>query len=62
VLDASYYRYYTSADAGSIGYVGGLKYAFSSDSYARLVTALGSTAPPSATDAQVSAYADNYFE
>jgi hypothetical protein len=33
VLDASYYRYYTPADAGSVGYVGGLKYAFSSVSY-----------------------------
>ncbi len=51
-----------SADAGSIGYVGGLKYAFSSDSYARLQTALGSTTPQAATDAQVAAYADNYFE
>jgi YD repeat-containing protein len=62
VLDTRYYRYYTSADAGSIGYVGGLKYAFGPESYARLVTALGSTAPTSATDSQVSAYADNYFE
>ena len=62
VLDTYYYRYYTPADAGSTGYVGGLKYAFGPESYARLVTALGSTAPTSATDSQVSAYADNYFE
>ena len=62
VLDTCYYRYYTPADAGSTGYVGGLKYAFGPESYARLVTALGSTAPTAATDSQVSAYADNYFE
>ena len=62
VLDTYYYRYYTSADAGSIGYVGGLKYVFGPRSYARLVTALGSTAPTSAADSQVSPYADEYFE
>src|SRR5207248_1914983 len=36
VLDTSYYRYYTPADAGTTGYVGGLKYAFGPQSYGRL--------------------------
>jgi RHS repeat-associated protein len=62
VLDTYYYRYYTSADAGSIGYVGGLKYAFGPQSYGRLVTALGSTAPGAAGDSDVAPYADNYFQ
>jgi RHS repeat-associated protein len=62
VLDTDYYRYYTPLDAGTAGYSGGLKYVFGTESYARLVTALGSTPPTSATDAQVSAYADNYFQ
>ena len=50
VLDTDYYRYYTPADASSGGYVGGLKYVFNSDSYARLTAALGSTSPMDATD------------
>src|SRR5262249_33222077 len=58
--DTSYYRYYTADDQGTIGYVHGLKYAFSPASYARVVAAVGS--PLTATDAQVSAYADNYYE
>jgi RHS repeat-associated protein len=62
ILDTSYYRYYTPADAGNGGYVGGLKYAYGPDSYARLVTALGSTPPGSATDSQVSAYADDFYQ
>jgi RHS repeat-associated protein len=62
VLDTSYYRYYTSADAGDGGYVGGLKYAFGPDSDARLVAALGSTAPADASDDQVAAYADDAFQ
>jgi RHS repeat-associated protein len=59
-LDTSYYRYYTAADAGSTGYTHGLKYAFSTDSYARLAAAVGN--PLAATDSQVAPYADNYFE
>src|SRR5207244_7925037 len=35
-LDTKYYRYYTPTDAGTTGYVHGLKYAFSPQSYARL--------------------------
>jgi YD repeat-containing protein len=59
-ISTDYYRYYTSADAGSIGYVHGLKYMFSGASYARLAAAVGN--PQTATDSQVSAYADNYFQ
>ena len=51
-----------AAGEEGLGYVGGLKYAFGPQSYARLVTALGSTPPTSAADSQVSAYADEYFE
>ncbi len=60
VLDTSYYRYYTPDDAGSIGYVHGLKYAFSTGSYERLVAAVGD--PQTATDSDVAPYADNYFQ
>jgi RHS repeat-associated protein len=60
VIDTSYFRYYTEADAGTTGYIQGLKYYFSTDSYARLVAAVGN--PLTATDAQVAPYADNYFE
>ncbi len=59
-IDTSLYRYYTSADAGSIGYVHGLKYVFSPQSYARL--AAGVTGPLTATDSQIAPYADKYFE
>jgi hypothetical protein len=63
VLNTSYYRYYTQADItnGQAGYVHGLKYVFNPDSYARLTAALG-TNLASLTDAQVAAYADNYFQ
>ena len=60
VIDTSYYRYYTEDDAGTTGYIQGLKYYFSTDSYARLVAAVGD--PTTASDAQVAPYADNYFE
>src|SRR5439155_10135664 len=60
VIDTDYYRYYTSADAGTVGYVHGLKYLFSPQSYARL--AAGVSSPLTATDTQVAAYADKYFE
>jgi YD repeat-containing protein len=60
VLDVHYYRYYTPADAGTVGYVNGLKYYFSPASYARLVAAVGN--PSTATDAQVAPYADSYLQ
>jgi len=60
VLDTSLYRYYTPADAGSTGYVHGLKYVFTTQSYARL--GAGVTGPLTATDSQVAPYADKYFE
>src|SRR5262249_8513375 len=59
VLDTKYYRYYTSPESG-IGYAGGLKYVFGPQSYARLVAAVG--VPTSATDNEVKAYADDYFQ
>jgi RHS repeat-associated protein len=59
-IDTSYYRYYTDADAGAIGYIQGVKYYYSTASYARLVAAVGD--PRTATDDQVAPYADNYFE
>jgi RHS repeat-associated protein len=59
-IDTSYYRYYTEADAGTTGYIHGLKYAYDTNSYARLVTAVGN--PQTATDAQVAPYAANYFQ
>ncbi len=60
VLDTTYYRYYTPADIGTTGYVGGLKYVFHPDSYARLAAAV--SAPTAGTDAQVAPYADAYYE
>jgi hypothetical protein len=60
LIDTKYYRYYTSTDAGTIGYVHGLKYVFSPQSYARLTAGVAS--PLTATDAQVSPYADDYYE
>ncbi len=60
VLDTSYFRYYTQADAGKQGYIQGLKYYFSTDSYARLVAAVGN--PLTATDAKVAPYADDYYQ
>jgi hypothetical protein len=58
-IDTDYYRYYTPADSGT-GYVHGLKYVFSAASYARLAADIGN--PLTATDSQVSGYADKYFE
>jgi RHS repeat-associated protein len=60
VLDTTYFRYYTPADAGTTGYVHGLKYYVTPQSYARLVAAVGT--PTTATDAQVTTYADDYFQ
>jgi YD repeat-containing protein len=60
VIDTTYYRYYTSADVGTIGYIHGLKYMFSPPSYARMAADLSN--PLTATDAQVSPYADTYYQ
>ena len=60
VIDISYHRYYTSSDAGSIGYVHGLKYLFSPSSYARMAADLSN--PLTATDSQVAPYADDYYQ
>jgi hypothetical protein len=60
VIDTSYYRYYTSADAGTIGYVHGLKYVFSPQSYARMAADISN--PLTATDSQVAPYADDYYQ
>jgi hypothetical protein len=59
VLDNSYYRYYVSGEAN--GYQRGLKYVFNTQSYARLVAALGNSLS-GLTDSQVAPYADNYFQ
>jgi hypothetical protein len=58
VLDTNYYRYYTQGQAG--GYKGGMRFAFSPASFARLAAAVAD--PFTATDAQVAPYADLYFE
>jgi RHS repeat-associated protein len=60
VIDTTYYRYYTPADAGGIGYVHGLKYVFSPQSYARMAADISN--PLTATDAQVAPYADDYYQ
>jgi hypothetical protein len=60
-IDTDYYRYYTPADAGT-GYVHGLKYVFSADSYARLRGAVGDPLTNNETDTQVATYADYYFQ
>ena len=64
VLNASYFRYWTPADPNyaTSGYQHGLKYYFNTTAYAQLVTALGSTSPLQATDAQVAPYATDYYE
>ena len=58
VISTQYLRYYTTAS--STGYVGGLKYVFSGPSYERLKGVYST--PDTATDAQVTAYADANFE
>ncbi|MBX9583069.1 MAG: hypothetical protein K2X87_22410, partial [Gemmataceae bacterium] len=58
-IGTSYYRYYTSADAGTVGYAGGLKYEFTPAAYARLVANYAT--PTTATDSQVAPYADRAF-
>lgn len=59
-IDTNYFRYYTAADAGTTGYVHGLKYMFSPASYARLVSAVGD--PTTATDEDVAPYADAFYQ
>jgi RHS repeat-associated protein len=58
LLDTDYYRYYRSGDAN--GYAHRLKYALTAPSYARLAAAVSN--PLTATDSQVSTYADYYFQ
>src|SRR5439155_4923443 len=58
VLETRYYRYYVSGDSN--GYVHGLKYSFSPQSYARLAAAVPN--PFTATDAAVAVYSDDYFQ
>jgi hypothetical protein len=60
VIDTTYYRYYTSLDAGSIGYVHGLKYVFGPPSYARMAADLSN--PLTATDSQVAPYAEDAYQ
>jgi RHS repeat-associated protein len=73
VLDVFYYRYYYDRpfmdrdiyDSHNmlIGYAHGLKYVFSSQSYARLKAAgMGDPLLVDLTDDQVQGYADDYFE
>ena|GEM_PF-2414997 len=59
-LDTSYFRYYTTLDAPSGGYVHGLKYYFSPESYARMAAALGN--PLTAADSAVLQYADDFLQ
>jgi hypothetical protein len=63
-IDTCYYRYYTPAEiaAHAPGYVGGLKFVFTADSYGRLVGAGLSSDLDTLGDDQVKAYANNYFE
>ncbi|MFL5241992.1 MAG: RHS repeat domain-containing protein [Gemmataceae bacterium] len=58
ILDTKYFRYYLLGDAN--GYQSGLKYEFNPQSYARLAAAYAN--PLTATDAQVSPYADLSFQ
>src|SRR5437868_9771160 len=59
-LHTSYYRYYTSLDAPSGGYVHALKYYLSPESYARLAAAIAT--PLTAADSSVAGYADDFFQ
>jgi RHS repeat-associated protein len=54
----TYYRYYKTGDAN--GFKFGLKYVVNPESYARMV--LAGLTPETATDVQVAAYADNYYQ
>ncbi|MDY3557370.1 hypothetical protein R5W24_006560, partial [Gemmata sp. JC717] len=60
VLGETYTRYYASG--ATAGYAGALKFHLGADAVARLQQAYPATALDALTDAQVSAYADNYFE
>jgi RHS repeat-associated protein len=61
VLDTSYYRYWRPGQTN--GYMHGLKYVFTAESYARLIASLPpGTDPNTVDDSRVQAYADNYFE
>ena len=63
----TYYRYYTPASAGTIGYVDGLKFVVGPQAFARLadslpVTLMGATTPFTATDAQLAPFASAYYQ
>jgi RHS repeat-associated protein len=58
VIDRTAYRYYTSDS--STGYSGGVKYVFNENAYKRSLAA--GFNPTAASDSDVAAYADNYFE
>lgn len=64
VIDVTYIRYYDYGDAKGFGH--GVKHIFRTDSYERMADALNELAlpvtPEAATDAQVEAYADTYYE
>lgn len=57
-LSTTYYRYYKAGDTD--GFVRGLKYLVSSNSYSQMV-ALG-IVPETASDEQIALFADRYFE
>lgn len=57
-LKTHYYRYYKAGE--SYGFQYGLKYLVGPEAYARMVNA--SLVPETASDEQVAAYADNYFQ
>lgn len=63
IVDRSYYRYYTEEDIeidGEPGFIGGLKYVVSTDSYERMQAA--GLNPTEISDTRLAQYADNYFE
>lgn len=57
-LQTTYYRYYKAGQAN--GFEHGLKYVLYPEAYQRLVAAVGNAT--TATDSQVAAFADDYFE
>lgn len=60
-IGTHYYRYWKD-DAGGVGFRHGLKYALRPEAYRRLTADVGAADPLTATDAQVTQYADYYFE
>ena len=62
VLGEDYYRYYTPGEIadGAEGFVGGLQYTFSTDSFTKLAAAFAD--PFTATNAEIAPYADEFYE